>query len=132
MQVFRWHRRHRGRRRDVGVSGPPPCRPRRRRSFPVRRLHRIHRAVARVEPVKPKPPSPPTPSVVHLSRRVPAMIWQSADQPRRQPARVTRSSTMKWDRRPSAALRYFFFRRFVFFAVFFAAAFLFFAIAALL
>jgi len=60
---------------------------------PVRCLHHIRRAVARIEPVKPKPPSPPTPSVVHLSRRVPAMIWQSANQPRRQPARVTRSST---------------------------------------
>jgi hypothetical protein len=53
--------------------------------------------------------------------------------PRRQPARVTRSSTYAKPK-TDTGIDYFFFRRFVFFAVFFVAAFvfLFFAIAALL
>jgi hypothetical protein len=56
---------------------------------------------------------------------------QSADQPRRQPARVTRSSTLQAQSKTDSGIAYFFFRRFfVFFAAAFA--FLFFAIAALL
>jgi len=56
---------------------------------------------------------------------------QSAEQPRRQPARVTRSSTLQARSKIDSGIAYFFFRRFfVFFAAAFA--FLFFAIAALL
>jgi hypothetical protein len=109
------------------------------------------RASARCERVKsfgvrqnevsdhPPPPSPscicarwevsptvsPTPSVIHLSRPVSGDI----DHPRRQPARVTRSSTPAVPK-TDCGVDYFFFRRFVFLA--FAFAFLFFAIAALL
>jgi hypothetical protein len=63
----------------------------------------------------------------------PARLGRSSIQPRRPPARVTRSSAHVMPKTDSG-VAYFFFRRFVFFAVFFAAAFVlrFFAIAALL
>jgi hypothetical protein len=61
----------------------------------------------------------------------PTRLGQSSKRPRRQPARVTRSSSRAASKTDSGA-SYFFFRRLVFFAVFFAAAFLFFAIATLL